>query len=281
MFSRIRKRFTYANVAMTFALVFAMSGGAYAASKYVISSTKQINPKVLKSLQGKPGTNGAPGPAGPAGPAGQAGSAGEKGAAGTNGTNGSNGANGESVVSSVIAKNAHCASGGAEFKVGGTATYACNGATGPAGPTGPTGPTGSPWTAGGTLPHEATETGEWAVFFTATAAKQLGSSAISFTIPLTAEPEQHFIGNNEELAGEKNEAAAIKEGKCKGEYSKPEAASGNLCVFTSVYQNAEEGVLFGGISADLIGNSAHGDTVVAQSIAAGEVLAVGSWAVTG
>jgi hypothetical protein len=67
-----------------------------------------------------------------------------------------NGANGESVVNAVIGKNAHCASGGAEFKVGGSAAYACNGAAGPAGPTGPT---GSPWTAGGTLPHGASEMG--------------------------------------------------------------------------------------------------------------------------
>ena len=47
MFSRIRKRLTYANVAMTMALVFAMTGGAYAAKKYVITSTKQIKPSVL------------------------------------------------------------------------------------------------------------------------------------------------------------------------------------------------------------------------------------------
>jgi hypothetical protein len=40
-------------------------------------------------------------------------------------------------------------------------------------------------------------------------------SAISFTIPLTVEPKTHFIGKNEELAGEKNEKVAIKEGKCK------------------------------------------------------------------
>lgn len=52
MLLRVRKRLTYANVAMTLALVFAMSGGAYAAKKYVISSTKQIKPSVLKQLQG-------------------------------------------------------------------------------------------------------------------------------------------------------------------------------------------------------------------------------------
>lgn len=37
MFSRIRKRMTYANVAVTVALVFAMAGGAYAAGRCLIT----------------------------------------------------------------------------------------------------------------------------------------------------------------------------------------------------------------------------------------------------
>jgi hypothetical protein len=268
MFSRIRKRFTYANVAMTFVLVFAMSGGAYAASKYVISSTKQISPKVLKSLQGKAGANGAPGPAGPAGPAGPvgpAGSAGEKGAAGSNGSNGSNGVNGESVTSTTVAaKNAHCASGGAELKVGGSATYACNGAAGAA---------GSPWTAGGTLPHEATETGVWSTTFTPTAADQFMTSQISFTIPLEAEAEAHFIGTDEELAGELNEAPAIKEGKCSGNAAKPKAKSGNLCVFASSFANEK---LY---SLDNLGPD--GVVLAVYSELEGTSFSVGTWAVTG
>jgi hypothetical protein len=55
MLSRLGKRFSYANVAVTLALVFAMTGGAYAAKKYVITSTKQISPKVLKELKGVSG----------------------------------------------------------------------------------------------------------------------------------------------------------------------------------------------------------------------------------
>ncbi|HWX45016.1 MAG TPA: hypothetical protein VNY52_06810 [Solirubrobacteraceae bacterium] len=100
MFSRIRKRLTYANVALTLALVFAMSGGALAASRYVITSTKQISPKVLKSLQGRAGAAGAngaqgvAGPPGPQGPAGAKGEAGAPGAPGKDGTNGTNGTNG-------------------------------------------------------------------------------------------------------------------------------------------------------------------------------------------
>ena len=40
MLKAICKRMTYANVALTLALVFAMTGGAYAAKKYLITSTK-------------------------------------------------------------------------------------------------------------------------------------------------------------------------------------------------------------------------------------------------
>jgi hypothetical protein len=95
MLSGIRKRFTYTNVALTLALVFAMSGGAYAASRYVITSTKQISPKVLNALKGKAGANGAQGPAGAAGPGGPQGPAGTPGAKGETGKEGSPGKNGE------------------------------------------------------------------------------------------------------------------------------------------------------------------------------------------
>jgi hypothetical protein len=97
MFSRIRKRFTYANVAMTLALVFAMSGGAFAAKHYLISSTKQISPKVLSALKGKAGPagpEGKAGPLGPAGPQGVAGAKGEPGPAGPQGVKGENGKEG-------------------------------------------------------------------------------------------------------------------------------------------------------------------------------------------
>ena len=58
----MRRHLNYANVIATLALVFAMSGGALAANHYLINSTKQINPKVLKKLkgnsQGKTGATG-------------------------------------------------------------------------------------------------------------------------------------------------------------------------------------------------------------------------------
>jgi hypothetical protein len=82
----MRGRLSYANVTATLALVLSMSGGALAANHYLINSTRQINPRVLKRLRGNAGPRG---PAGPAtyatvtGPAGAAGSAGPPGPPGT------------------------------------------------------------------------------------------------------------------------------------------------------------------------------------------------------
>jgi hypothetical protein len=81
---------TYANVAATLALVFAMTGGAVAATHYLITSSKQISPKVLKELKA-PGKTGASGPAGSPGAQGPQGLQGPSGAKGTNGTNGTKG----------------------------------------------------------------------------------------------------------------------------------------------------------------------------------------------
>ena len=71
----MRRHITYANVVATLALVFAMSGGALAAKHYLLSSTKQIKPSLLKQLR-KPGPRGATGAAGPAGAPGPSGPSG-------------------------------------------------------------------------------------------------------------------------------------------------------------------------------------------------------------
>lgn len=67
------------------------AGGAFAAKKYVLSSTSQVKPSVLKKLKGKKGAAGkagAPGAPGAAGPAGPAGAAGKGGGAGPQGNPG-------------------------------------------------------------------------------------------------------------------------------------------------------------------------------------------------
>jgi hypothetical protein len=83
MFSTMQKHLSYANVAATLALVFSMSGAAVAANHYLINSTKQINPKVLKKLRGRTG------PRGPQGPAGREGRQGIEGREGRQGREGS------------------------------------------------------------------------------------------------------------------------------------------------------------------------------------------------
>ncbi len=79
----MRRRLSYANITATLALVFAMSGGALAANHYLINSTKQISPKVLKKFVGKTGKTGATGATGATGPQGKEGSQGKEGAAGS------------------------------------------------------------------------------------------------------------------------------------------------------------------------------------------------------
>jgi hypothetical protein len=100
MLSHLRRRLTYANVVATLALLFAMAGGAVAANHYLITSTKQISPSVLKTLkgtglQGTKGTPGAPGTGGATGPAGPPGANGTPGTPGTPGENGEKGDKGE------------------------------------------------------------------------------------------------------------------------------------------------------------------------------------------
>ena len=268
MFSFIGKRFTYANVAMTLALVFAMSGGAYAASKYLITSTKQIKPSVLKQLQGKAGAAGKQGPAGPVGPAGAPGAKGENGAAGTGGTAGANGVN---VASKELTKSeSSCKKeGGTEFTVAeGKKTTACNGKE------------GSPWTANGTLPKGSSERGQWVL-----AGKAAGErfTSISFPIPLAApltRQKAHVIGV-EEGSGEAKPAAAITNGECTGNYENPGAKSENLCVFTSTLVAGKPEVELGDAESVDFGAGASGAVLGEASGTEATYLYQGSWIVTG
>jgi hypothetical protein len=75
----MRIKLSYANVAATLALVLSMSGGALAATHYLINSTRQINPKVLKKLHGARGIAGEIGAIGPEGPPGIQGKTGPRG----------------------------------------------------------------------------------------------------------------------------------------------------------------------------------------------------------
>lgn len=270
MFSAIRNRvrFSPATVVALFALVFAMTGGAYAAKKYLITSTKQISPNVLKSLRGKAGTNGPVGAAGPAGPGGPQGPAGAKGdtgaagAAGTPGINGTNGTDGTSVTNTALAEgNAHCAKGGAEFKVGtGASTYACNGQNGQTG-----------FTA--TLPAEGTETGVWRFVSNGEERQYV---PISFPIPLAK-------SDAEAIQVETLAKTASATANCPGSAKEPAAEPGFLCVYASVFGSNFFGSPVGAFkptsSEEEEGVSTAGALLYFESAAAGQ-LSSGSFAIT-
>jgi Collagen triple helix repeat (20 copies). len=96
----IRRHLSYANIAATLALLFAMSGGALAAKHYLINSTKQINPKVLKKLKGNRGKTGLTGLRGATGVTGAKGATGPQGSRGTDGSKGADGLSALSVLPS-------------------------------------------------------------------------------------------------------------------------------------------------------------------------------------
>jgi collagen triple helix repeat protein len=87
----MRRRLSYANVTATLALFFAMSGGALAAKHYLLSSTRQISPKVMKALKGNVGKVGNEGREGHEGKEGKPGKDGPEGHEGKQGTEGHEG----------------------------------------------------------------------------------------------------------------------------------------------------------------------------------------------
>lgn len=88
MFSLFRNRFGVPGVIAVVALVFAMIGGAYAASGGLTAKQKKEVKSIAKSFQGT-------GPAGPKGDAGAAGSNGAPGGLGEKGATGAKGATGD------------------------------------------------------------------------------------------------------------------------------------------------------------------------------------------
>ena len=91
MLSWVRRQLSYANIVATMALLFAMGGSAVAAKHYLVSSTGQISPQVIKQLEAKfarhvkAGTPGLPGASGKDGASGQEGGRGPQGEPGQSG----------------------------------------------------------------------------------------------------------------------------------------------------------------------------------------------------
>lgn len=269
MYQRIRKHLTPSTIIAFAALVFALTGGAFAAGSHggsrakptastgggegvansLLATAAKAKPKTKTGPRGPAGPKGAVGPAGPVGPAGAAGAKGENGAPGINGMNGKNGEAGKE------------------------------------GKKGEEGKEGSPWTDNGTLPVGSSERGQWAYGSNGNTPSFV-YVGLSFTIPLAAplgENEVHFIGR-EEGAGESSEATAIKNGECTGTWKEPGAKSGNLCVFLNVLAGAA------GPGKLLIGDAeteGHGGAGISGAILheadteGGPVIYQGTWVVTG
>ena len=103
-------------------------------------------------------------------------------------------------------------------------TYLCNGVEGEPGAQ------GEPWTAGGTLPPGATETGAWAEKITEIEGETFGYAPLSFQIPLAATLDSaHVI----------SVTGAVAPPECENPDSSglagaenPEADPGYLCVYS-------------------------------------------------
>jgi hypothetical protein len=257
MFQRVRKHLTPSTFIALIALVFALTGGAFAATgggsggshgTLTASAAKakaktKAGPRGPAGPKGATGATGATGPAGATGPGGPQGPQGPAGSSGTNGTNGEPGKNGESVTSKEKATGkitgSKCEEGGSEFTAAeGKKSYACNGEKGVIHP-------------GETLAPDASETGAWTAGVviegtTLPAGDLLVVPVASFTIPLEkplGEHEVHYINpaGEEVLGGGSTVQPPLAD--CPGKAEKPEATPGNLCVYAgreeSVTSNSE------------------------------------------
>jgi collagen triple helix repeat protein len=227
MFSSLRRNFGIPGVIAVVALVFAMAGGAWAANKYVITSTSQIKPSVLKSLQGKPGPAGPAGANGSNGAKGDTGAAGATGAAGDPGALGGPGPAGESVEITQISSPNCNGQAGVKFSNATGEGQACSGETG--------------FTE--FLPSGKTETGSWGATLPSSGSVR---APISFSIPVAGSLETVFVAMYKyEESGEffEPELKEVQEegidNGCPGinAEGRPTADPGKLCVYGSFLLN--------------------------------------------
>jgi hypothetical protein len=288
MSKRIGRHFNATSALAFIALIFAMTGGAFAVNDHgggsgpgaAASTTPGTSVAIKAKSKATARSKGKAGPRGPAGPAGKTGATGAQGSAGptgpTGGTGpegpagkpGTNGTDGQGVTSKEVkvGEKACTEEGGSEFTSATGTTYACNGTTG--------------FTA--TLPKDRTETGAWSY---GAAAEGNQNVAISFPIPLEhGISKTHFVN----IKGEEVIAREFKPSKvCLGSAEKPEAQPGNLCVYENLLETNENPEELEGLFLALGsgGNRARGATGTNGTImqipkvpAGGE--GYGSWAVT-
>ncbi len=274
MFQALRKHLSPATFIAFIALVFAMTGGAFAASggggggtgtKATASVTRGAGGNPISTAaksKAKPKTKA--GPRGPAGPKGATGATGPAGAQGSQGPQGPAGAKGETGAAG----------------------------TGSAGAVGPTGPQGPPGTTGftKTLPKGETLEGDWVMtgVMPGTGANEgTVTTAVSFGIPLGTAPEPIYV-QAPTSAEEANGEFPIAPAGCKGNVENPGAEEGHLCVFAreefnndppKICPSAKQVLLcmFGAVAKE---SDRAGFVMAANDQAAGLITVNGGWAVT-
>ena len=289
MFSTLRTRFGIPGVISVIALVFAMFGGAYAASN---SSSGGKATASAKAKQGPRGKTGKTGPAGPVGPVGAQGPAGAKGDTGAAGSNGSNGVS----VSAKAISGGVCGTGvaGVEYTSASGTNTVCNGKNGTNGQSGFT----------STLPGGKTETGAWSFGSLPTAPNSIWRQSISFNIPL-AQPitssgcgtveagppthvaptcHVHYIKENGKEVVEPTQGTFEEMGQsvCTGTAAAPTAPAGELCVYEGRGQpfstHSSSGRIYALDTVQSEGTSTAGAAISWQ--VEEESAASGTWAVT-
>ncbi len=242
MFQRVRKHINPATILAFAALIFTITGGAFAATggtggsgspARANASFAPVHAVVAKKKKSKStagargpagpkgatGATGAAGPQGPAGPAGAAGAKGENGASGNTGTEGHEGkagANGTSATTEAFTAEAHgCKAGGVLIKSASPETAVCNGEKG---------------SRGGTLAPGAIETGVWAGN-----AGDEKTVAISFPVSLGVKsvPAHYVYEEGKEVVFNETskELEEVPSSACAGSRQEPTAEPGNLCIY--------------------------------------------------
>lgn len=258
---KMRKRFEGSGPGVVIAVIamVALAGTAYAATKLNTTQKKEVE-KISKKYAGKPGPPGAQGPVGPQGSVGVKGDAGAQGLKGDKGDQGLLGTNGKSVE--VVGEGPELCEisptvkvPGVAYEIEGSSTEntICDGAE------------GSPWTAGGTQPPGATETGAWAI--AGSGAKI--PAAISFPIQLS----QKIAIPNIHLSIEGDFSTFCPNGP-----NGPAAPPGVLCIYRGEGEELSEPKVFTPDGGEE-GETGFGEVILYWKLVNGFIS--GSYAVTG
>jgi hypothetical protein len=291
MFSLLRNRFGIPGVISVIALVFAMLGGAYAASND--NSGKGSKASASATKRGPRGPRGKQGPAGPQGPAGANGAKGDTGAAGSNGANGANGTSAKTKSFAGVKAGSGCSEGGIEVESASPVVYVCNGKKGTNGKDGTF--STEPLPAGQTL------TGVWSTSGGGdTEGSVISLAAISFPIRVSPAPtvlfEAHFgsfilgaelANENATVYGPNPSPGTLEEAEedeeawkatCTGSAADPKASPGFFCGYLGKQTGTVAKPPF--TSAELVEPANEFGVVVPFEMQDKAASARGSWAVT-